>query len=59
MQHLCLDHDSNAVVASNFKRKEHKQSLILFILRDFIYLCYLFDLGLVLKVQFSVVIYII
>ncbi len=58
MQHLCLDHDQNAVVSSHFKWKEHRQSLILFIWRNLLYSCYLFDLGLVLKFQFSFVIYI-
>ncbi len=56
MQYLCLDHDSNAVVASHFKWKEHK---VLFCLYEEIYLIcitYLFDLGIVLKFQFSFVI---
>ncbi len=53
MEHLCLNHDYNAVVASNFKWKEHRQSLILFIWRYLFYLCYLFYLGIVLKFQFS------
>ncbi len=57
--YLCLDDDSNAVVVSNFKWKEHRQSLILFIWWDLFDLCYLFNLGLVLKLQFSFVIYII
>ncbi len=59
MQHLCLDHDYNAVVASNFKWKEHRQSLMLFIWRYLLYLCYLFIwFGHVLKFLFSFVIYI-
>ncbi len=58
MQHLCLDHDYNAVVASNFKWKDHRQSLILFILRYLFCVTYLFDLELILKFLFSFVIYI-
>ncbi len=37
--------------------EERRQSLILF-MRDLFYLCYLIDLDLVLKFQFSFVIYI-
>ncbi len=47
------------MVASNFKWKEHRQSLI-FLYEDiyFIGVTYLFDLGLVLTFPFSFVIYI-